>query len=64
MHKNTLNVDVFYSTYNNPDTVLFHALESLMVYYPHKIERLFVPKLYNDRNTRNFLKELKICWKI
>lgn len=38
---------------------MFHALDSATVYYGGKIERWFVPKFYHDKNTINFLKELK-----
>ena len=32
--------DVFYSNYYRPDTVLFHALDSVLLFDGHKIERL------------------------
>ena len=31
----------------------------MIVYYSRKIQCLFVPKFYHDRNKRNFLKNLK-----
>lgn len=45
--------------FNKPPTVLFHAFESMLIYYPRKIERLFVPKFFHDRSDKNFLKSLK-----
>ena len=59
VHRSTDNLDVFYSRFNKTRTVLFHALESMIVYCSRKIQRLFVPKFYHDRNKRNFLKNLK-----
>ena len=54
-----INWMFFYSRFNKTRTVLFHAIESMIVYYSRKIQRLFVPKFYHDRNKRNFLKNLK-----
>ena len=51
--------DVFYSTFNLKGTVIFHGLESMLVYYGRKIQRSFVPKFYHDRNDTNFLKHLE-----
>ena len=51
--------DVFYCNYNKPDTILSHASTQKFLFYRGKIERLFVPKFYHDRNTVNFLKELQ-----
>lgn len=57
---NTTNhANVFHCNYNKPDTVLFHAIDSTLVYFGGKIERLFVPKFYHHKNTLNFLKELE-----
>ena len=30
----------------------------MLIYYPHKIQRLFVPKYFHNKNKTNFLKEL------
>ena len=30
----------------------------MLIYFPCKIQRLFVPKFFHDRNKTNFLKEL------
>ena len=59
VHRSTDNLDVFYSNFNKTRTILFHALESRLVYFGHKIERLFVPKFYHDRKNKNFLKNLQ-----
>lgn len=48
-------LDVFYSTFNLRETVFFHGLENMMVHYCRKIQRLFVPKFFHDRNTKIFL---------
>ena len=49
---------MFYSLYIKANTVLFHALENMLIYYPHKIQRPFVPKFSHNRNKTSFLKEL------
>ena len=43
--------DVFYCNYYKPDTILFHASTQKFLFYRGKIERLFAPKFYRDRNT-------------
>ena len=43
--------DVFCSNYYRPDTVLFHALDSVLLFDGHKIERLYVPKFYHNKNS-------------
>ena len=50
--------DIFYSLYDKANTVLFHSLENMLIYYPCKIHLQFVPKFFHDRNKTNFLKEL------
>ena len=45
----TNRVNVFYSNYYRPDNVLFHALDSVLLFDAHKIERLCVPKIYHDK---------------
>ena len=30
----------------------------MLIYYPRKIQRLFVPKYFHNKNKTNFLKEL------
>ena len=51
--------DVFYSNYYQSDTVLFHALDSVLLFDVFKIERLYVPKFYHHNNTVNFLNKLE-----
>ena len=58
-HKYSYEFDTFYSLFNKANTVLFHTLESMLIYYPRIIQRLFVPKFFHDRNKTNFLKELR-----
>ena len=58
-HQNSTENDDFYSYFNKDNTVLYHALMSVMVYYNRKIQRLFVPKFYHERKSKNFLKTLK-----
>ena len=59
MHRSTDNLDAFYSNFNKIRTVLFHAFESRLVYFDHKIKRLFETKFYHDRNNKSFLKNLQ-----
>ena len=51
--------DVFYCYYIKPDTVLYYHSDTNIIFYRKKIERLFVPNFYHDRNAVNFLKELQ-----
>ena len=48
--------DVFYCYNVKPDTVLSYYSDIKFIFYKKKIERLFVPKFYRDKNTVNFLK--------
>ena len=59
VHRSTDSLDVFYSNFNKTRTILFHALESRLVYFGHRIESLFVAKFYHDRNNKIFLKNLQ-----
>ena len=59
VHRSTDNLDAFYSNFNKIRTVLFHAFESRLVYFDHKIKRLFETKFYHDRNNKSFLKNLQ-----
>lgn len=58
-HKDTTGRDIFYSVYNRTSPVLFHGVPSILVYYPRKIQCLFVPKIFHENSNTNFLKELK-----
>ena len=51
--------DVFYSIFNLGETVMFHVFENMLIYYGRRIQRLFVPKFYHNRNTENILKCLE-----
>ena len=57
-HLKSYEFDMFYSLQNKANTVLFHELENMLIYYPRKIQRLYVPKFFHDRKKTNFLKEL------
>ena len=59
VHRSTDELNVFYSKLSKTDVVLFHALESMLVYFNIKIEQLFVPKFYHENRSKNFLKTLK-----
>ena len=54
-----MNPHDFYSYFNKDNAVLYHALNRVMVYYNRKIQRLFIPKFYHERKSKNFLKTLK-----
>ena len=51
--------DVFYCYYVKPNSVLSCYSDTKFIFYRKKIERLFVPKFFHDKNTVNFLKELQ-----
>ena len=53
-----MNLTCFIAYYNKPNTVLFYELENMLIYYPRKIQCLFVPKYFHNKNKTNFLKEL------
>ena len=46
--------DVFYSPFDKGYVVLAHYTNSNIVRYTKKINRLFVPKFYQDRRNSNF----------
>ena len=58
-HQLSSEKNAFYSYFNKDNTVLYHALNDIMVYYNRQIQRLFVPKFYHERKSKNFLKTLK-----
>ena len=56
--------DIFYSDFNRYYTPLYHASDKMMVVFPKRIGKLFVPKFYHDRKHNNFLKNLKFVGEI
>ena len=58
-HQLSSEENIFYSYFNKDKTVLYHALNDIMVYYNRQIQRLFVLKFYHERKSKNFLKTLK-----
>ena len=63
VHWTSNELNVFYSRYNKNQVVLSHAIDSLVVMYASRIERLFAPKFYHDSSSKNFLKTLKYVGK-
>ena len=55
----TLQGMIFSIVYNRTSPVLFHGVLSILVYYPRKIQCLFVPKFFHENSNTNFLRELK-----
>ena len=46
--------DLFYSSYNETYKTLAHLMDSAVLRYTNKVNRLFVPKFYRDRKDTNF----------
>ena len=61
-HQNRPNHGItydFYSSFSNRRfSVLLHILNSTVIRFTDRIQRLFVPKFYHDRKDTNFLKGL------
>lgn len=53
-HKHSNKLDIFHSRIFKPNTALLHALDNMLINYPSKTERLFVPKFFHDRKDTNF----------
>ena len=55
---NSGNSDEFYSGISKSFVVLIHTLSYAVLRFTDRIQRLFVPKFYNNRKDTNFLKGL------
>ena len=53
---NSGNSDEFYAGVSKSFVVLVHALSYVILRFTDRIQRLFVPKFYQDRKDTNFLK--------
>ena len=50
---------MFYSYFNKINNALYRASDFIIVCYNKKIQRLFVPKFYHERSSKNNSKTLK-----